>query len=320
MKGLKASSVTEVVSSIKNSLEKEYFNLTILGEVSNLSLSSAGHYYFNLSDKNCSISCALFKMDALRNPAIRKIKNGAKVLLRGPISVYAKRGTFQVICKSIIPYGEGDLKAQFDFLKEKLNSQGYFDPQKKQLIPTLPTRIAIITALQGAALQDFLNIMKRRSFHYQVTIVPSIVQGDDCPRSLIKALTKVEKVGGFDVVVLARGGGSMEDLWGFNDEELVKKIFSMSIPTISAIGHQIDYTLSDYVCDMRCETPSAAAEILSQGQTQVIQNLKVAGKSLKNSFKIFKSDVLGRLQGVSPKYLRNSIQLLMKNHKLNSNY
>lgn len=313
---IKTSTVSEVVSSIKRSLESEFVDLTVVGEVTNLSHSSAGHYYFNLSDDNSSISCALFKMDAFKNPAIRKIKNGDKVLLRGPISLYAKRGTFQIICKRILPYGKGDLKAQYEFLKEKLRSQGFFDDENKKQIPVLPKKIAVITAIRGAALQDFLNIIKRRSLWFDIVIVPSIVQGDTCPRSIIKALNNIEKAEGVDLVVITRGGGSSEDLWGFNDEELVKRVYNFKIPIISAIGHQVDYTLLDYVSDLRCETPSAAAEIISQEQTKLNSRLTRCTRELNSLFRLFKSSLTERLEKVNPLQFAFSLQKKFRQNEI----
>ena len=254
---MKALAVSEAVNLIKRSLESEFFDLTIVGEVSNFTSSAAGHFYFTLSDKDASLSCAMFKMDAMRNPIIRKIRNGEKVYLRGPISVYAKRGTFQLLGKKILKYGQGDLKAQFEFLKEKLRSQGFFDLENKKEIPRFPKKIAVVTAKQGAALQDFLNVMKRRSLSYDILICPALVQGDAAPASIIKALNVISSRSDIDLIVITRGGGSMEDLWAFNNEELVKCIYNLKAPVISAIGHQVDFTLSDFVADMRCETPTA---------------------------------------------------------------
>lgn len=308
MQEIQASTVSEVIFSIKKTLEFEYSDVTITGEISNLSYSSAGHYYFNLSDENSSISCALFKMDAFRNPTIRKIKNGDKVLLRGPVSLYAKRGTFQVICKKIIPYGKGDLKAQFEFLKEKLRSEGYFDEQTKLEIPVFPKKIVVITALRGAALQDFLNVMKRRSLWYDICIISSVVQGDACPKSIIGGIEKAESIKDVDVIVITRGGGSMEDLWGFNDEELVKKAFACKIPIISAVGHQVDYSLLDFVSDLRCETPSAAAEILSQPQTELDGRLKLCSRELRSLFLEFRSDLVARLEKTNPMQFLYALQ------------
>ena len=185
--------VSQIVSEIKNLLENEFNNISIEGEVTNLSLSSAGHWYFTLSDKDSSLSAALFKMDALRNPQMKSIKDGAKVVVVGDINVYPKRGTFQVIVKRIVPVGVGDLKEQFEKLKRKLASEGLFDLDKKKIIPIMPKRVAIITAQRGAALQDFINIYKRRSIWMNLLVIPAVVQGLDAPRSIRAALHNVIK-------------------------------------------------------------------------------------------------------------------------------
>lgn len=277
-----AQTVTQIVSEIKYTLESNFRAIFVIGEVSNLSSSAAGHWYFNLSDGQSSISCALFKMDAMRNPVIRKLKDGDQIYITGPISVYGKRGTFQLLAKKILPAGKGNLLAQYEMLKEKLRIEGLFDMELKKEIPKYPSKIAVITALKAAALQDFLNVMKRRSLWSEIVIVPALVQGDASAKSLQEAYAKAQKIVGVEVIVLTRGGGAMEDLWSFNDEKLVRAIFDSEIPTISAVGHQVDYTLCDYVSDLRCETPTAAAEVLSQAQTQLLQRLSYTGHKLKH--------------------------------------
>jgi exodeoxyribonuclease VII large subunit len=272
----KIKNVSQVIGEIKNLLESRFVNITLEGEITNLSLSSSGHWYFTLSDKESSISGAIFKMDALRNPQIKLIKDGVKVVVAGDINVYQRRGTFQIIAKKIVVVGVGDLKDQFEKLKRKLAEEGLFDLETKMKIPQLPKRIAIITAERGAALQDFINIYKRRSLWMDVLVAPAIVQGKDAPDSIRKALHNLIKYSmeapddkKIDVIILARGGGSLEDLWAFNDEALAWDIFNCPIPTISAIGHEVDYSISDFVCDLRAETPSAAAEILTHQQTMI---------------------------------------------------
>ena len=195
-------SVTEIVNSVKQNLESEFRNISVEGEISNFSGSAAGHFYFTLSDANSGISCAIFKMDALRNPIVRRLKNGDKIIVNGSIGVYTKRGTFQIIAKRITPAGKGDLKAEFEKLKQKFIAKGYFEDQHKKEIPLLAKKIGVITALKGAALQDFLNIMKRRTVWHNIIIIPAVVQGDDCPRSVISAINKAEKLNDIDVLVI----------------------------------------------------------------------------------------------------------------------
>ena len=311
---MKTLSVSEIVFAIKNRLEDEFPLITVEGEVSNLSGSAAGHFYFTLSDKDSSLSCALFKMDAMRNPFIRKCRNGDKVVISGPISVYAKRGSFQLLTKRITPAGKGDLKAQFEALKAKLNAEGLFDIQRKQAIPVLPKRVAVITALGRAALQDFLNIIKRRSSWYDVTIIPAVVQGDKCPSSIIKAIKKAEEKNEYDVLVITRGGGSLEDLWGFNDEGVVRAASDCKVPIISAIGHQVDFSLLDLVSDLRCETPSSAAEVLTTEQVRLKDRLRQNAKSLRSHAIEFKSVIERKISNLNP---LNTLSLLIQ--KLHSN-
>lgn len=288
MMGFDAASVSDLVNSIKDVLEEQFQEVMVQGEVTNLSPSGAGHWYFTLSDENACLSCALFKGDALRNPLIRNLKNGDKIVVVGPISVYQKRGTFQLLAKRILPAGEGQLKLQFERLKAKLAAEGLFDLDRKKPIPLFPKRIAVITAEHGAALQDFLNVMKRRSLWLDILIVPALVQGDGAPKSLRDSLKKAQAIPGIDVIVLTRGGGSLEDLWGFNDENLIRAIADCPIPVISAVGHQVDYTLCDFVADHRSETPTAAAETLSQPQTELKARMLYCQTHLKSDlFKLY---------------------------------
>ncbi len=311
---LETKNVSQVISEIKNLLESEFTNVSIEGEITNLSLSSSGHWYFTLSDKNASISAALFKMDALRNPTIKKIKDGEKVLLIGDINVYPKRGTFQVIVKKITPLGEGDLKEQFEKLKKRLASEGLFDLERKKAIPALPKRVAIITALRGAALQDFINIYKRRSIWMDLVVIPTLVQGDDAPRSIRASLHSIIKYSlgappekKIDIIVLARGGGSVEDLWAFNDEGLAWDLFNCPIPTVSAIGHEVDFSIADYVCDLRAETPSAAAEVITHQQTLIKDKMRTLKVRLLSLIEIKISRFNNRLKHAHPHTILNII-------------
>lgn len=302
-----APSVSHLVDQIKHILEGEFTMTSVMGEISNLSPSSAGHYYFTLSDEKASISCALFKVDALRNPLIKTLKDGDKVILTGPVSVYTKRGTFQLLAKRIYPAGMGDLKIQFERLKQKYMGLGYCDPALKKQIPPFPKRIAVITAIHGAALQDFLNIMYRRSLWTDILIIPAIVQGDRSALSIKEAIEKAQKISDIEVIVVTRGGGSMEDLWSFNDPLVVEAIYQCEIPLISAVGHQVDYTLCDYVADFRSETPSAAAEILSQPHTLFEKKLSGLGRSLSIYAKETQFLLEKKLERVHPRKLLEAL-------------
>lgn len=311
MLGFDAATVSDLVASIKDVLEEQFHEVMVQGEVTNLSPSGAGHWYFTLSDENASLSCALFKGDALRNPLIRNLKDGDKIVIVGPISVYSKRGTFQLLAKRIFPAGEGQLKLQYERLKAKLSQEGLFDIERKKPIPAFPRRVAVITAEHGAALQDFLNVMSRRSLWLDILIIPALVQGDGAPKSLIAAVKKAQNIPDIDVVVLTRGGGSLEDLWAFNDENLIRTIYDCPIPVISAVGHQVDFTLCDYVSDHRSETPTGAAETLSQPQTELKARLLFCQTHLKSDlFKLYQHVQL-MVQKFHPRELLN----LMK-HKI----
>ncbi len=308
----KKYTVTELVTEIKYILEGTFKSVILVGEITNLSLSSAGHFYFSLSDLESSISGALFKGDALRNPQIKKIKDGDKVICYGSIGVYSKKGTFQIIVKKVEGIGKGDLLAQFEVLKKKLSSEGLFDVTQKKPIPTLASRVGIITSREGAAVYDFVNVFKRRSIWSDLLIIPTTVQGPEASRSLRKSLAKVLEYNQshpkkIDVVVFTRGGGSLEDLWGFNDEELARDIFNCPIPVISAVGHQVDFTICDFVSDLRCETPSAAAEILTEGQTKLVESLINSKRRLLSEARQVITFSLNRLEEKNPREILNRI-------------
>ena len=314
--------VSQVIGEIKNLIELEFKNVYMEGEVTNLSLSSSGHWYFNISDKDASISAALFKMDALRNPHIKTIKDGEKLIVSGDINVYPKRGTFQIIVKKIVPIGLGDLKEQFEKLKIKLRNEGLFDLDHKLTIPPMPKRVAIITALRGAALQDFLNIYRRRSLWMDILVVPTLVQGDDSPRAIKQSLINVIQLNmnasadkKIDIIVFARGGGSLEDLWAFNDEALAWEIYNCPIPTISAIGHEVDFTISDFVCDLRAETPSAAAELITHGQTLIKEQLINFKRRMLHVFSIKEAKLKSQLKMSHPQNILMVIQRSFLNYQ-----
>ena len=300
-------SITDIVSQIKNLLEGEFRMVAVEGEISNLSGSAAGHWYFTLSDDKSSLSCALFKMDAFRNPLIKKLKDGDKITVTGPISVYARRGSFQLLAKRVLHAGKGDLSVQLQMLKDKLSKEGLFDMEFKKPIPSFPKKIAVITALKGAALQDFLKIISRRSLWHHVIIVPAIVQGQNSASSLMSALDKATLLPGVETIVITRGGGSLEDLWSFNDERLARKIFACEIPVISAVGHEVDFSICDYVADLRLETPSAAAEYLSQPHMELMHKLEFLSHKLKNWLQQTHATVNQRLMQVHPKRMLDLI-------------
>jgi exodeoxyribonuclease VII large subunit len=309
------SSVSDIIFHVKKTLEQNYQGIAVEGEITNLSSSSSGHWYFTLSDSEAALSCALFKAEALRNPDIKKLKDGDQVLLMGDLNVYPKRGTFQLIVKKLLPAGLGKARLQFELLKNKLMQEGLFDPTRKKKLPQFPKKIILITAPQGAALQDFLNVYYRRAFHYDILIVPALVQGEQAPASLRKAYAHAIKVADAEVIVLLRGGGSQEDLAAFNHEGLVRDIAASAIPTVSAIGHEVDISLTDLVADLRAETPTAAAELLSHSQTMLLQNLMHKKQILKFHLQKSSSEIREKLLTYHPRYLLILIQKKLDREK-----
>jgi exodeoxyribonuclease VII large subunit len=282
-----------------------------VGEVSNLKGSSAGHWYFTLSDKSSSISAALFAGSAYRNPLIKQLKNGEQVVVTGSVGVYTKRGTFQVIVNRIMRDGQGDLSVQFERLKRELMEQGMFEQEHKKPISPLVQKVAVITSLQGAALKDFIKVYERRSHWMDLLVVPATVQGELAPFELMHALERAisyhQEVAPIDVVVLTRGGGSLEDLNAFNHEALAHAIFNSPIPVISAVGHQVDFTISDFVADLRLETPTAAAEYLTNGQQELVDRLNGLQQGLIGNFNTFLHHQRQRLGHCHPSRILDGI-------------
>ena len=280
-------SVGELNRSAKAILESNFSSVSVLGEISNLAQPSSGHIYFTLKDEEGSIRCAMFKNQKMRmnfNP-----KDGDQCVLKGQVSLYTARGDYQLIVRHMQPAGIGNLMQKFEELKQKLDKEGLFDPLKKQKIPFPPKHIGVITSASTAALQDVITTIKRRAPASKVSLSPAIVQGDAAPKSIIKALdlillfndTATEPI---DTVVLTRGGGSIEDLWAFNNEDLAREIYDFPIPLISGVGHEIDFTIADFVSDMRAPTPTAAAELVTEFQFQFEDRLKEIKLGLLNGF------------------------------------
>ncbi|MBT5861498.1 MAG: exodeoxyribonuclease VII large subunit, partial [Gammaproteobacteria bacterium] len=241
------------------------------GEISNLSRPASGHIYLSLKDDSAQISAAWFRQRQ-RAPAIG-FKNGDRVLAFGRVSLYEARGNYQLIIEELEPAGEGVLKRRFDALKFKLANEGLFDEDRKQALPSLPTRIGIITSASGAAVSDVLSILGRRFPAVPVVIYPAAVQGDAAPGELLSALSIAVRRNECDVLILCRGGGSIEDLWAFNDEILARAISDCALPIISAVGHEIDFTIADFVADVRAPTPSGAAEIVVPNQDDWLRQI-----------------------------------------------
>ncbi|MFN8434802.1 MAG: exodeoxyribonuclease VII large subunit [Anaerolineales bacterium] len=255
--------VSQLTLRIRRLLEDnpELQDVWVEGEISNLSRPASGHIYFTLKDKNASLRCVMWKTDALR--ARPNLQEGGAVEVHGKIAVYEPQGQYQLIANLIRPKGEGALFQEFLRLKSMLEAEGLFDPDRKREIPTFPKTIGIVTSATGAALRDMLNTIRRRQPLARVFLAPSPVQGADAPPALVRAIQDINKQKP-DVILVARGGGSIEDLWAFNDERVVREVANSNAPVISGVGHETDFTLTDFASDLRAPTPTAAAELATQ--------------------------------------------------------
>ena len=253
--------VSALTAQIKEILEDQVGEVSVQGEISNLRHQSSGHYYFTLKDEGSQIPCALFKGSAGRLAVAPK--DGAKVVAAGEVSVYAPRGAYQLIVRSLEPVGKGDLHQRFEELKRKLQGEGLFEESRKRLIPEFVERVGIITSPTGAAVRDAIHVLQRRCPRIGITVFGVKVQGEGAAEEVAEAIREMGKRD-FDVLLVVRGGGSLEDLWAFNEEVLARAVVASPIPVISGVGHETDFTICDFVADVRAPTPSAAAEVVSR--------------------------------------------------------
>ena len=266
-----AISVSDLNRQARALLEKGIARLWVEGEISNLARPASGHVYFSLKDDSAQIRCAFFRQRQ-RGPTIN-LKDGDQVLAFGRVSIYEARGDYQLIVDQIEPAGEGELRRRFEALKKKLAAEGLFDEELKKPIPDLPRRIGVVPSPSGAAIRDILTVLKRRFPAVPVIIYPTTVQGAAAANQIVSALRAAAKRDECDVLIVARGGGSLEDLWPFNEEVVARAISDSSIPVVSAVGHEIDFTISDFVADLRAPTPSGAAELVAPDQAELLRSL-----------------------------------------------
>ncbi len=260
-------------------LEAGFGRVWVEGEISNLSRPASGHIYFSLKDDKAQISCALFRSNTYGMGF--KPENGMLVRARGRVSLYEARGNYQLIADSLVRAGEGLLRAKFQLLKNNLEAEGLFSETHKKPLPQFPLRIAVVTSPSGAALRDILNVLQRRWPLATVRVYGVPVQGEEAAPAIVKALEAVNRHHWAQVVVVGRGGGSLEDLWAFNEESVARAIFASELPVVSAVGHEIDFSISDFVADLRAPTPSAAAELISPDQRVLLQSLDSLGRRLQ---------------------------------------
>ncbi len=285
--------VSEVTLHLKNVLESNIPAMTVIGEVSNLSQPFSGHLYFSLKDENSILKCVCFKSAMFGQSFVPR--NGDKIICLGKITVYEKAGYYQLMVQKIFPAGIGLLQMQFEELKKKLSQEGLFDSDRKRALPKYPQKIGIITSATGAAYQDIKNILTRR-YPCDIYLYPALVQGQDAVGELMAGLDYFNQVFAVDVIIIGRGGGSYEDLFCFNDEQLARKIAFSKTPVISAVGHEIDFTIADFVADLRAPTPSAAAELAVPDKIEILRNLdnyyqRIRLLTLKNAH--YRKQILG---------------------------
>ena len=271
-------SVSEFTRGVKLLLEEGIRPGWVRGEVSNVRAQASGHVYFSLKDAGAQLSAVLFRGDAMRQAV--KVRDGQQVIVYGEVSVYEARGQYQLIVRAVIDDGAGRLQREFEALKRRLADEGLFAAERKRPIPAMPATVGFITSPTGAAVRDFLRILQRRGWRGRVVVLPANVQGAGAAAEMAAMLALAQELGCFDLLVIGRGGGSLEDLWAFNEEPLVRAVAACTAPIISAVGHEIDFTLCDFAADVRAETPSAAAELVSSHFVACAERAQQAGAAM----------------------------------------
>ncbi len=259
--------VTELTSELKKTLEENFERISVVGEISNFKSHVSGHWYFNLKDSGAVISCTMWK--GFNQYVFFTPQDGMKIILNGKITVYPPRGSYQVDVRSMKPAGMGELQEAFEKLKAKLEKEGLFDEEFKKSIPSFPKKIGIVTAIDGAAFRDMISVAQRRFPLVELVISQSKVQGSGAAESIAESIKQLNKNSNVEVIIVGRGGGSIEDLWAFNEEIVARAIFASKIPIISGVGHEVDFTIADYVADLRAPTPSVAMEMATPQQDEI---------------------------------------------------
>ncbi len=292
--------VTELTREVKRLLEEKFPAVWIEGEVTNLRIPSSGHIYFDLKDKESLIHIALFKPLATYLPF--KLQDGLQILLYGGLSVYERRGEYQIIAERVEPKGLGALQLAFEQLKKRLEAEGLFAQEHKKPIPFLIQHLAIVTSPTGAAIRDILKVINRRNPKMEILINPVLVQGKEAAPQIVGAIEELNRIGGYEAIILTRGGGSLEDLWPFNEEIVARAIYSSEIPIISAVGHEIDYTIADFTADLRAPTPSAAAELCSIQREELLERVENLSHQLLYNIKNRVNSLKERFVSLSASY------------------
>lgn len=297
--------VSELTRRIKGTLEGQFPAVWVEGEISNFATAPSGHCYFTLKDANAQLSAVMFR--GVAGKLSFKLADGLAVVARGDISVYERRGQYQLVVTQLQPKGLGALQLAFEQLKKKLAGEGLFDPARKKPLPVLPARIGLVTSPTGAAIRDFLKILGRRYPNRHVIINPVRVQGDGAAQEIAAAIDEFNALDLVDVIIVTRGGGSLEDLWAFNEEVVARALARSRLPTISAVGHEIDFTIADFVADLRAPTPSAAAELVVRAKDELQAELRQFQQRLDKDLRYQLSEARRRLAGCA---LRHPAELI----------
>ncbi|MDU6925951.1 exodeoxyribonuclease VII large subunit [Franconibacter helveticus] len=277
--------VSRLNQTVRLLLEQEMGQVWISGEISNFTQPASGHWYFTLKDDSAQVRCAMFR-NSNRRVTFRP-QHGQQVLVRANITLYEPRGDYQIIVESMQPAGEGLLQQRYEQLKQRLAAEGLFDQSLKKPLPSPARQVGVITSKTGAALHDVLHVLQRRDPSLPVVIYPTAVQGEDAPGQIVRAIELANRRDECDVLIVGRGGGSLEDLWSFNDERVARAIFASRIPVVSAVGHETDVTIADFVADLRAPTPSAAAEIVSRNQLELLRQIQSQQQRLEMAMDYF---------------------------------
>jgi exodeoxyribonuclease VII large subunit len=286
--------VSELNATVRSLLEEAMGEVWVEGEISNLRRYPSGHTYFTLKDEAAQVAAVLFRGHSL---GLRfRPEDGQKVLARGRVGLYEPRGSYQIIVDRLEPAGLGALQAALEQLKTRLQQEGLFDADRKRPLPLLPQRIGVVTSPRGAAIRDFLRVLERRFANLNVIVAPARVQGDGSAAEVVAAIGDLNRLGRLDVIVVTRGGGSLEDLWTFNEEPVARAIAASSVPVISAVGHEIDVTIADLVADLRAPTPSAAAEMVVRSKQELVERIGALRSRLASGMRLRVSDASARLE------------------------
>ncbi|MFL6539931.1 MAG: exodeoxyribonuclease VII large subunit [Chthoniobacterales bacterium] len=309
----KVLTVAELTRAIRGTLETRFGNVWVQGEISNYKLHPSGHQYFTLKDQRAQIACVIFRNTL--PPKSRPLADGAQVQVYGNLSVFEARGQYQLSVQIVQERGAGLLQAKFEALKRKLEAAGFFDPARKRSLPKFPKRIGIVTSPSGAAIRDMLNVLQRRAPGLQIVINPVRVQGTGAAAEIAVAIRELatpnESWPPLDLIVITRGGGSIEDLWEFNEEIVARAIYDSPVPIVSAVGHEIDFTIADFVADLRAPTPSAAAELIVPDTFELLRRVNALRSSIQRCWQNFSEQVQVRLRNITERVLRRELSSRM---------